>query len=157
MTDEAAEQYRAALALDPDSAAAHANLGGALARSGQLEEAERHLRASLDAKPSAPTWAGLGFVLWKQGRVDDAVGALEAAIAADATHPAAYDLLGGIRLEQGKPEAAVALFRRLAQVQPSALAHQKLAEVLFRLGRADEARREMEMAKALEQGARTIQ
>jgi Flp pilus assembly protein TadD len=33
--------------------------------------------------------------------------------------------------------------------RPSADAHQKLAEVLMRLGRTDQARRELEMAKAL--------
>jgi hypothetical protein len=39
------------------------------------------------------------------------------------------------------------------RTRPSADAHQKLAEVLMRLGRTDDARKEMELVKALSSGA----
>jgi tetratricopeptide (TPR) repeat protein/Tol biopolymer transport system component len=150
LTDEAAEMYRKALELNPESATAHYNLGGSLVRRGEHAAAERHFRAALEQKPSAPAYDGLGFVLWKQGRVDEAIAALHAAIAADPKHPAAYDHLGTILLEQGRFHEAEPHYRRIVRTRPSAAAHRQLAEVLMRLGRPDEARRETELAKALD-------
>jgi predicted Zn-dependent protease len=77
---------------------------------------------------------------------------LNAGIAADPEHPAAYDQLASILLEQGKLDEAEATFRRLISARPTAAAHQKLSEVLMRLGRAEEAQRELEMARALARG-----
>ena len=150
LADEAIEMYRKALELDPGSATAHYNLGGSLVQRGEYEAAEGHFRAALAQKPSAPAYDGLGFALWKQGRVHEATAALRAAIEADPSHPAAYDHLGTILLEQGRLEEAESSYRLLVRNRPSAAAHAQLAEVLMRLGRPDEARREMETAKALE-------
>jgi Flp pilus assembly protein TadD len=153
LTDEAVEMYRKSLELDPESATAHYNLGGSLARRGELAAAEGHFRAALAQKPSGQAHDGLGFVLWKQGRVDEAIASLHAAIEADPKHPAAYDHLGTILVEQGRLEEAESNFRLLVRQRPDAAAHTKLAEVLMRLGRAEEARAETEMAKALDRGS----
>jgi len=149
LTEEAAELYRKSLELDPASPSAHYNLGGHLLRGGDYAAAERHFRAALEVKPNAQTHVGLGLVLWKQGHPDEAISSLHAAIEIDPEHPAAYDELGTILVEQGRIEEAESNYRLLVRTRPSAAAHQKLAEVLLRLGRTDEARREMEMAKAL--------
>jgi tetratricopeptide (TPR) repeat protein len=150
MTDEAVEQYRKALELDPESASAHYNLAAFLARSGEYAAAEHHFRAALEVKPSAPTYTGLAAVLYHQGRVDDAIVSLNEAIETDPKYPAAYEQLAAIRVQQGEFEEAESNYRLFVRKQPSAAAHQKLAEVLMRLGRVDEARKEMEMAKALD-------
>ncbi len=44
------------------------------------------------------------------------------------------------------------MYRLLTENQPSAAAHQELAQVLMRLGREDEARREMAKAQAMGSG-----
>jgi tetratricopeptide (TPR) repeat protein len=152
LADEAIEQYEKALALDPASASAHYNLGGALIRRGEPTAAERQFRAALERKPSAPAYAGLGLALYQQGRADEAIASLQAGIEADPKHPAAYDQLGAILDDQGRLEEAAANYRLLIEAQPSAGAHQKLAQVLIRLGRIAEAESEMERARAL--GAR---
>jgi tetratricopeptide (TPR) repeat protein len=149
MTDEAVEQYHKALELDPESASAHYNLGVSLAGRGEDAAAERHIRTALAQKPSAQTYTGLGFVLWKQGRVDEAIASLHDAIEADPKSPAAYDQLATILVEQGRLEEAASNYRLLVRIQPSAAAHQKLGQVLMSLGRTDEARREMEIARVL--------
>jgi tetratricopeptide (TPR) repeat protein len=149
LADEAAGFYRKALALDPESAAAHYNLAASLARSGALAEAERHFRAALARKPSAQTYAALALVLRRQGRLDEASASLREAIEADPEHAAAHDQLGTILAEQGRFEEAAHHYGLVVRTQPSAAAHEKLAQVLLRLGRTDEARREMELAKAL--------
>jgi superkiller protein 3 len=150
LTDDAVEQYRKALELDPKSASAHYNLAASLARSGEYTAAERHFRAALEVTPSAPTHTGLGIVLYHQGRVDEAIASLNHAIEMDPKYPAAYDRLAAIRVEQGKLEEAASNYRVVVRIRPSAAGHQKLAQVLMSLGRTDEARKEMEMAKALD-------
>jgi tetratricopeptide (TPR) repeat protein len=149
LSEEAVEMYRKSLELDPELAPAHYNLAASLARSGELPAAERHFRAALEKKPNAQALTGLGFVLWQQGRVDEAIASLHDAIEADPKHPAAYDQLGTILVEQGRLEEAASNYRLLARHWPSAAAHQKLAQVLLRLGRTDEAHAELETAKAL--------
>jgi tetratricopeptide (TPR) repeat protein len=148
--DEAIELYRKSLELDPASASAHYNLAVSLARRGESTEAERHFRAALEQKPNASTHTGLASVLWQTGRADEAIASLHAAIETDPKHLAAYDQLGEILLEQGRLEEAASSYRSLARNHPSPAAHQKLAQVLTRLGRTEAARREMELAKALE-------
>jgi tetratricopeptide (TPR) repeat protein len=149
MAEEAAEMYRKALELDPGSASAQLNLATSLARRGEFAAAERRFRVTLEQKPSAQAYTGLGFVLWRQGRVDEALDSLHDAIAADPKDAAAYDQLGMILVEQGKLEEAVSSYRQLVRLRPNAAAHQKLAEVLTRLGRTEEARKELEMASAV--------
>ena len=93
---------------------------------------------------------GLGIAQWQQGRPDEAIESLQAAIEADASNAAAYDHLGTILIEQGELEQAAATYRRLLEARPSAAAHRELAQVLERLGRTDEARRELNEADRLE-------
>jgi Flp pilus assembly protein TadD len=153
LADEAAELYRKSLELDPDSASAHYNLATSLARRGEFAEAERHFRAALEVNPSAPAYTALAFVVWQQGRVDEASARLHDAIEVDPKYPAAYDRLGTILIEQGKLEEAAANYRLLVRYAPSAANHQKLAQVLMGLGLTDDARKEMEMARALDRNA----
>jgi len=146
---EATDMYRKALELDPESAAAHFNLASSLARNGEFVEAESHFRAVLENNASSQAYTGLGIVLWQQGQADEAVASLQSAIVADPKNAAAYDQLGTIQVEQGKLEEAAATYGSLIRNQPSAGAHQKLAQILARLGRTAEAQKQLDMAKAL--------
>jgi tetratricopeptide (TPR) repeat protein len=148
LTEEASEMFRKSLELDPQSASGHYNVAGSLARDGEYEAAEAHFRAALKENPDAQAYTGLGYVLGRQGRVDEAITSLREAIEADPEHPAAYDQLGTILAEQGKFEEAASDYRHLLRIQPSPAAHRKLAQVLMRLGRIEEAKKEM--AKALD-------
>jgi Flp pilus assembly protein TadD len=150
MPEQAAHEFRKALKLDPKSASAQYNLGASLVRSGQFAEAERHLRAALKKNPNTQTYTALGIALWQLDRVDEAIPNLRSAIKADPKNAAPYDTLGTILIQQGKLEEAASTYRDLIRNRPSAAAHQELAQVLTRLGRTDEARKEMEMAKALD-------
>jgi tetratricopeptide (TPR) repeat protein len=147
---EAADMYRKSLALEPESVTAHYNLAAYLARSGEFAEAEGHFRAALETDPSTQAYTGLGVVLWQQGRADEAIASLQDAIEAAPDNAAAYDHLANIFVQQGKFEEAVQTYRLLIRNQPSAAAHRELAQVLTRLGRKDEASKELEIAKGLE-------
>jgi tetratricopeptide (TPR) repeat protein len=149
MPEAAADAYRKALEMDPESDSAHYNLGGSLARAGEFAEAESHLRAALAKRPSAPAYTGLGIVQWRLGQREEAIASVRAAIEVDPKNAAAYDTLGTLFIEQGKLDEAASVYRRLIENQPSAAAHEKLAQVLLRLGRGDEAQRELARAQAL--------
>jgi len=147
--EEAGELYEKSLELDPESATAHYNLAASLSRRGEFAAAERHFRAALEEAPNAQIYTGLGIVQAQQGRKDEAIASLRSAIGADPRQPAPYDGLGTLLAEQGKLDEAASQFRSLIRIQPSAAAHQKLAQVLMGLGRTDEAREQIELAKAL--------
>jgi tetratricopeptide (TPR) repeat protein len=147
MSYDALEMYRKSLELDPESAAAHYNLAASLARSGEFVEAEPHFRAALQKNPTTQAYTGLGVSLWQQDRVTEAIASLQDAIKADPNNAAAYDRLGTILIQQGKLEEAASTYRSLIQNQPSVAAHEELAEILMRLGRTEEARKELERAK----------
>jgi tetratricopeptide (TPR) repeat protein len=73
----AIEQFRAALALDADNAAAQKNLGRLLAGERRDAEAERHLRAAFDRAPDdAAVISALTGSLVRLGRSDDAIAVL---------------------------------------------------------------------------------
>ena len=150
LPEDAEELYREALALDPESASANFNLGGSLARAGNFEEAEGYLRAALAKQPTSQTLTGLGVVVWQQGRPEEAKDFFSRAIEQDANNAAAYDHLGTLQIQQGDLEAALATYRRLSAARPSAAAHREVAQVLSRLGREADARREREAAARLE-------
>jgi len=48
---EAIEHLRKAVALMPNSADAHSNLGGALVNAGKVDEGIQHLRRALELRP----------------------------------------------------------------------------------------------------------
>ncbi len=106
LPEEAIRAYRKAIELDPKSATAQYNLGSSLARSGNLAEAEHHLRSALKMSPDAKTYTGLGIVLWQQGRTDDAVASLRAAIEADPTDATARQKLAEILESAGRTDEA---------------------------------------------------
>ena len=73
--------YRAALRVNPASAAAHGNLGSLLLAQGKLDESMAHFDAALASNPRhVPSLLGRGDVLSQTGRPDEAIATLEAAL-----------------------------------------------------------------------------
>lgn len=84
MTEVAIERYRQALALDPQEAAVHYNLGITLAGRGELAAAERHFRAALVSRPGfRDAQFNLGICLREQKRFAEALTAFEEAARLD--------------------------------------------------------------------------
>jgi tetratricopeptide (TPR) repeat protein len=70
---EAVREFREALRLNPDLAAAHYNLGNAFMMQRSLGEAERAYREAVRLKPDyAEAFSNLGLVLDQQGRRKEA-------------------------------------------------------------------------------------
>jgi tetratricopeptide (TPR) repeat protein len=109
----AMEAYGRALALEPDHAEAHVNLGRLLHEAGDLEAAETHYRAAVDAAPEdAGARYNLGVVLEDLKRWSPAIAAYREALRLDDRLAAAHFNLA--RLLQAKGQRAAAL-RHLAR------------------------------------------
>jgi tetratricopeptide (TPR) repeat protein len=115
--EKARDAYETALALDPDLAEAHVNLGRLLHGSGDVEAAERHYRDALDASPNDATAAfNLGVALEDLGREQEALEAYEMALASDPTDADAHFNAASLCERLRRPAAALAhwkSYRRL--------------------------------------------
>lgn len=132
----AAAALRAALALDPDAAALHANLAFALAAGGDVDAAEIHYRRAIALAPHAlQTYLNLGALLTAQHRADEALAVYDAAPAS----PALLSNRGLALVCAGREAEAEACYRRALELDPG---HRKaafnLAYVLLRQGRWEE-------------------
>src|SRR5581483_8180954 len=84
--DSAVELYRQVIALRPDFAEAHSNLGVALAALGRLPDAAAQYRRALTLNPRlADVYRNLGRVLMAQGDLPQALDAARRALDAGET------------------------------------------------------------------------
>jgi len=92
--DEAADWCRRALAVKPDFAEAHTNLGNILKEQARLDEAVACYRRALELKPDhAETHINLGNACKDQGDLDSAVACYRQAVALKPTDAAAHSNL----------------------------------------------------------------
>jgi TolB-like protein/Tfp pilus assembly protein PilF len=129
------------LALDPESAEAHASLGNAFTFAWNYDDAERELRRAVALNPNYATghqW--LAYPLFFSGQIDDALSELKLAVELDPLSPRILDNYGHALRRAGRNREAIAVFDRALALQPSwteALAGKALAFVA--LGRTAEA------------------
>lgn len=127
---KAVEAYQKAIALKPNHAGYHNNLGLALVLAGKTDEAvpQYEQAAQLDPQNAAQYYYNLGAVLTNRGKVDDANAAFDRAIAADPKKAEAYywkgvNLLGKASVDPktnqmvAPPEAAD-MFNKYLELQP---------------------------------------
>jgi tetratricopeptide (TPR) repeat protein len=104
----AVEAYRRALALDPQHADAHINVGRLMHEAGELAVAEAHYRAALAARPDDSTARfNLGVVLDDSGRADEAIAAYRAALEIDPGAADAHFNLARLYESRGDKLAAI--------------------------------------------------
>ena len=107
--DEARTAYEKALALDPDLAEAHVNLGRLLHEAGDADAAERHYRRALETSAQDATAAfNLGVALEDLGREREALDAYETALASDPTDADAHFNAASLCERLRRPAAALA-------------------------------------------------
>ncbi len=137
---EAAAAYRKILALRPDSAKAHHNLGNVLLRQGVLEEAAVQYERALALNPRLfPAHNELGCVLQQQGKVDQAAASFSQALALNPQYVQAHNNLAGVLKQQGKFDEALASYDQVLALKPDlAEAHCHRTELkTFRAGDPD--------------------
>jgi tetratricopeptide (TPR) repeat protein len=104
----AANTYRQVLALEPDHADAHVNLGRLLHHAGEIAEAEAHYRATITLRPEDATAAfNLAVAIEDQGRTDEALEQYERAVAIDARNAEAHYNAALLYEKSGELAAAI--------------------------------------------------
>ena len=142
---DAAQEFRRALAAQPDSVEARVNLGSVLALSGDRAGAAEHFREALKRDPANVTaHFNLGSLL-ADGAPGEARPHLEAVVAARPADAEARRLLAKALRDSGRPEEALSQYARAVEIAPGdETARLGEAETLVRLARYAEARRRLE-------------
>ncbi len=140
-TDEAAAEFRAAIALQPNHAFARAWLGHALLAQDQPLEAERHLRVALAADPAYGFgWVQLGNALCQLERDEAAAQAFAQAVRLDAGDADAHFGLAVVLAQQRRIAAAMEEFQCVIELDPARIeARSNLGNCLLVSGRVREA------------------
>jgi Flp pilus assembly protein TadD len=133
---EAEETFRGALARDPRSADALANLSASLGALNRVEEALAAGQQAVRLRPDhANAWANFGVLLARLGRLADAAAACRTAIRLRPDHANAHVNLGLALSGQGRLEEAITALRRAIQIAPDHPdARKNLAMTLLLLG-----------------------
>ena len=139
--DRAIELYRQAVAIKPDFAEVHNNLGNALRLAGRLEEALESLRRTAKLKPDVATlYTNLGLVLADLNRFEEAATNHRRALKLQPDLALAHNNLGIALVGLSRLDEAVASYRRALTLKPDfAEAQGNLGNALRKLGRLDEA------------------
>ncbi|MEG4317755.1 MULTISPECIES: tetratricopeptide repeat protein [unclassified Microcoleus] len=132
----AIECYERAIAIDPNYAAAHSNLGVVKQHTGRLAEAIAHYRQALEIDPNlAETASNLGSALAEVGENEGAIAEYERALSLNPNCAEALVNLGVLREEQGDVAEAVSCYEQAIQVNPNcAVAYLNLGIVLEEQG-----------------------
>jgi tetratricopeptide (TPR) repeat protein len=131
---EAADASGKAVALQPDSLAAHVNLGSALMRLGKFKEAADSFKkaAALDPYNADPVFA-LGLAYARLGKNDEEMMALKQAVKLKPDHTGARERLGFAYLRLNRPNDAVNEFKQVAMLKPDdAAAFDNLGTAYFK-------------------------
>jgi protein O-GlcNAc transferase len=152
---EAIKAYDAALALDPNFAAAHGNRASILAETGFPEEAlKAYDRALALNANSGADWFNRGTLLHDMGRLQDAIDSYGHALALTPDLPEAHIANAAALMGLGRFDDALADMDRAIKLHPGlAVAHHGRAAALKGLGRDEESKasaaRAAELDKAI--------
>ena len=129
-SQQAIEQYKAVLALDPKNTSATTNMGAALYQLGKLDEAIAQFQAALKLAPEdAETHYLLGAAYIQQNKVKEAQSEFQAALKSNPSLAPAYIGLGNAQMLQNDLEGAAVSLAKAAQLAPNS------PEALYALGR----------------------
>ena len=123
----AEQEFRRAIQLDPNYAAAHAYLGWLLVIEGRFEDGIQENKRAVDLDPLSPesNW-WLGWMLYQARRYDEAVDQLRKTIDLDPNYFLAHVVLGGASAQKGQMPEAI---RELEKATLLAECNQSLGEL----------------------------
>jgi predicted TPR repeat methyltransferase len=147
-TQEAAQKYRDALALDSNLRGADNNLGNILRKQGRLDEAATHFKRAIRLEPqSAICHNNLGNVYLDRGQFAEAASHYEKATALDPKYSEAHNGLGIVFAELGRLDDAINCYRRaLDRNAGNLIARINLGSAFAKQGRIVEALEQAELA-----------
>src|SRR5712692_696436 len=151
---DAADLITRAVALKPEFAEAHNDLGVVLGAQGRFGEAVACFEQAVALKPDyAEALNNLGNVFRELGRLGEAVAQYERALALQPSNPMTQIYLGNALKAQGNIDAAVSRYRTALAIDPNlGIAHYNLGTTIKQLGQLEEAVFHYRQALALKPG-----
>lgn len=117
---EATRFFQAAVALRPDLLVTHQYLGVSLAAAGRLQDAEVHLRRSVELdEQMAGTRANLALCLFRQGKLDEAGREFERAVALEGSTASNYVGLAAVLIARKELAAAMKVLLEAEALNPN--------------------------------------
>lgn len=149
--DNALQEYRKSLAIEPNHGQTHYLAGLALIRQGKPKEAVDELRAALKLEPGeVPAKYHLAFALAQTQQKQEAQSLLQQVIQQDASYADAYYELSKLQLDAGDTKGAIANLETGIKAKPDAeYMHYQLAMAYRREARTEDADREIKLYQAL--------
>ena len=143
--------FRHALEVTENNDLAHNNLGNALGRKGQTDEAIRQYQEAIRLKPDhADAHNNLGAALDKKGQIDEAIRQFQEAIRLKPDDADAHNNLGIALGKKGQIDEAIRQYQEALRLKPDhAEAHNNLGVALDKKGQTDEAIRQFQEALRL--------
>jgi tetratricopeptide (TPR) repeat protein len=156
--DLAEQSFRAAVASDPGSAEARANLGISLANVGKVQEAREQLIEAVRLDESnALARFSLAVVYDRLGDDRNARSQYLAALRRDPGHIEALVYLGDLQMRTDEPAQAAGHYRRALEAYGhSTRIEHSLAMALVKAGRRAEAKKTLEQSLAAEPGSAEV-
>ena len=146
----AVRQYRKALAVDPRLAGANRALAVAIISSNPDEagsrEAEQALERELSLNPRDPeSLYQLGEIHWRRDEPDEALRRFEKAVEIHPNFVEGLVAMGKVLMAKEQVDRAAGYLIRAVEIDPeNDVAHYRLAQAYRRMGRGDQAKKELE-------------
>jgi tetratricopeptide (TPR) repeat protein len=146
--------YRHALAVTTDNWMAHNNLGNALDKKGQTDEAIRHYQEAIRLHPDyALAHNNLGKALGGQGQTDEAIRQFQETIRLKPDHADAHCNLGVALSKKGQLDEAIRQYQEAIRLESdNAQAYNNLGIAFYQQGRTEDAIRQFKEALRLKPG-----
>lgn len=128
--------FQRAVSVTPNSSLAHNNLGTALYKQGNKDEAMEQFTEALRLNPELSTaHNALGFILLEKGKTDEAIRHLNEGLSISPDSAEAHDTLGDALARKKRLGEAIVHFQRAIEIKPEyAPAHRHLAVALYLKG-----------------------
>ncbi len=149
-TNGAIAQYRKAIAIDPRLPGVHFELAELLNTSQDpaiKKEAEEEYRAAIEANPrDEKAICRLGEIAMQHGDMKQAYADFSKSVALQPADADAKLWLAKTLIEMNQPDKALPLLESSVELEPTdATAHYRLATLYKKVGRTDDAKRELEL------------
>jgi Tfp pilus assembly protein PilF len=123
-------------------------------QAGDLEAAVRLYKASIDERPTAEAHTYLGWTYSNMGRFDDAIEQCKTAILVDPEFGNPYNDIGSYLIQKGELDKAIPwleMAKKAPRYEPRHFPYLNLFRVYIKQGRLDEAQREYEQARFIQE------
>ncbi|HYG99281.1 MAG TPA: tetratricopeptide repeat protein [Terriglobales bacterium] len=143
--EDAVNEFRKALELEPSSQSAHLGLAHAYQQLNRLAEAEGTYRRAIEVRPSY--WGGydkLGVFYYNHARYPEALAMFQKVVDLTPDNFRGYSNLGGIYLTLDQYDKAIPMLEKSVAIRPDADAYSNLATAYFYQRRFEDAARTYE-------------